>query len=218
MEHELFQSKLKPSVDVTLASDIIRSSSSGLDLHRTAAIELVLERSIQERRGRVPTKAKNGLRRDSTPQPKRTNGAPGTPPSQEQSPAPAPATQPPSQSLPDDTAEIVAGPASASTKHEGLQVSSAPSEPANMIKVVPREEPPADVEANPSPSEVFVELACRRCHVKQLRSGLRSGVRCGLCLRKCPQSEKIPRMKCAGCETTRFYDVDACTSCHGKFK
>ena len=53
MEHELFQSKLKPLVDRALISDAIESSCSGEHPHRAAAIELILERSIQDRRERV---------------------------------------------------------------------------------------------------------------------------------------------------------------------
>ena len=53
MEHELFQSKLKPLVDRALISDAIESSSSGEHPHRAAAIELILERSIRDRRERV---------------------------------------------------------------------------------------------------------------------------------------------------------------------
>ena len=70
MEHGLFQSRLKPSVDGALVSGIIRGSSSGLNSHRAAAIELILEGSIRERRERMFTKGKNSLRSDSTPQPK----------------------------------------------------------------------------------------------------------------------------------------------------
>jgi hypothetical protein len=215
MEHEFFKSKLKRSVDVSLVSDIIRSSSLGLDLHRTAAIELVLETSIEERRERMFTKAKNSIQPDPTPQSKWANEAPGTPTPQVQSPAPAPATQPPSQSLPDDTAGIVTGTASASTKYEGSQDPSPPSEPAKMIKkVAPRSEPPAGVETKPSPSEVFVELACCMCDVKQPRSGLRGDFRCSLC----PGNFFGSWMKCVGCGTTRYPGVDACIICQGKFK
>jgi len=68
MEHELFQSELKPSVDGALISGMIRSSSSGLHSHRAAAMELILEKSIQDRRERMLTKAKNSLRPDPAPQ------------------------------------------------------------------------------------------------------------------------------------------------------
>jgi len=69
MEHELFQSELKPSVDGALVSGMIRSSSSGLHSHRAAATELILERSIQDRRERMLAKTKDELRSDPIPQP-----------------------------------------------------------------------------------------------------------------------------------------------------
>jgi hypothetical protein len=213
MEHELFQSELKRSVDGALVSDIIRDCSSGLNSHRTAAIELILERSIEERRERIFAKAKNNnLRRDSIPRSKRTSEAPDTPTPQVQSLAPAPVPQPPSQSLPDDATGVVTRPVSASVKYERSQDSLAPSKPAKMIKKVARcEEPPADVETNPSPSEDVVELVCPTCHVKRLQSQLPFGIWCP----SCPQWST---MKCVGCGTIRVGDVDACTSCHRKFK
>ena len=70
MEHELFQSVLKPLVDGALVSSMIRRSSSGLHSHRVAAMELIIERSIQERRETMLANAKKSLRPDPTPQPK----------------------------------------------------------------------------------------------------------------------------------------------------
>lgn len=69
MEHELFQSELKPSVDGALISSMIRGSSLGLNSHRAAAMELIIERSIQERRERTFAKAKDELQSDPAPQP-----------------------------------------------------------------------------------------------------------------------------------------------------
>jgi hypothetical protein len=208
MEHELFQSKLKPSVDGALVSDMIRSSSSGLNSHRTAAMELILERSIQERRERMFAKAKNNLRPDPTPQPKRTSEVPNIS-IPKCNPLPLPLfLQPPSQ-LPNDTTGTATSLVSASAKYEASQDSSALSKPHKKIKkVARREELPADAKTNPSPSVDFVELECQGCHLKQLRSHLRSGVFCNPC--SWPRS----RMKCVGCGTIRISDVDACTSCH----
>jgi len=67
MEYELFRSKLKPSVDGALISGVIRRSSSGLNSHRTAVMELVIEGSIQERRERMFEKAKNNPRPQPLP-------------------------------------------------------------------------------------------------------------------------------------------------------
>ena len=185
MEHELFQSKLKSSVDGALVSSIIRSSSSGLNPHRTAAMELILERSIQERRERMFAKAKNSVRPDPTVQPKRASGAPNIPIQKVRPPAPAPVPQPPSQFLIDDFLSF-------------------------MTRL-------PNLEASQGSSEDFVELACRRCNVKQLRRGLRSQSRiyCGLCS---SGLKKGTEMKCVGCGTVGAGNVDACTGCHGKFK
>jgi len=78
MGYELFRSKLKPSVGGALVSDILRSSSSGLNSHRTVVAELIIEGSIQERRERIFEKAKNSSRSDPIPQAKRTSEAPNT--------------------------------------------------------------------------------------------------------------------------------------------
>ena len=209
MEHELFQYKLKPSVNGALISDIIRSSSSGLNSYRAAAMVLIIERSIQERRERMFTKAKNNLWPDHTPQPERTYeeliiSIPEV--------QPPPAPQLPSRSLPNVTAEIITSCTSASVNHEASQEPPPPSKPAKQIKKVePREGPPVDVKTNSSSSVDFMELACCKCGVKKPRSSLWSGVYCSLC----PSSWG---MKCVGCGTIRRENVDACIGCHGKFK
>ena len=209
MEHELFQSKLKPSIDGALVSDIIQSSSSGLNSYRAVAMELIIERSIQERRKRMVTKAKNHLRSDPTSQPK--SEVPNTPIPQLRSPTPTTASQPPFRSLPNDTTESIASRASASFNQEAQQEPLPPSE--TVKKVALREEPFADVNINSSPSEDFVELVCLKCSVKQLRSGLQYGIDCGLC----PFSW-VSTMKCVGCGTIRKRNTEACSSCHKKFK
>jgi len=208
MEHELFRSELKPSADGALIFSMIRSSSSGLHSHRAAAMELILERSIQDRRGRMLAKEENSLRPDPAPQPK--SGAQDVSISQVQSSTPATTSQPPSRSLPNDTTGIATSLASASANHEASQDSSAISKPTKEVKGGD-EEPPADVKTNPSPPEVFVELACRMCDIKQPRSSLRNGTGCSLCsVGWC--------MKCVSCGTLRIGDIDVCTSCHGRFK
>ena len=52
-EHDPHWSKLKSLVHRTLLSDIIEGSCSSEHPHRTAAIQLVLDRSIQERGKRM---------------------------------------------------------------------------------------------------------------------------------------------------------------------
>jgi len=204
MEHELFQSELKSSVDGVLISGMIRSSSSGLNSHRAAAMELILERSIQDRRERVLAEAGKSLRSDPTPQPK--SRTPDISTSRVQS------SQLSSQSLPNDTTGTSTSLAWASVKHETSQDSSALSKPVKNVKVARREEPPAGIKTNSSPPEVSVKLACSACGVRQLRNCLRGLVGCGLCT-------EPYEMKCTGCGTPyRVHNGDACPSCHGKFK
>jgi len=209
MEHELFRSELKPSVDGTLISSMIRSSSSGVHSHRAAAMELILERSIQERRERMLVKAKNSLRPDPTPQPK--SGAPDIPTSQAQSSTPATASQPQSRPLSsNDAIGSATSLASVSAKCDAPQDSSALSKPTKQVKQR-CEEPPADVKMDLSPPEDFVDLVCPVCNVTQLQSGLLCGSACSLCC-------KAWLMKCAGCGILKFTRANCCTGCHRKFK
>ena len=213
VEYELFRYKLKPSVDGALISDIIRSSSSGLNSYRTATMELLIERSIQERRERIFEKAKNSSRSDPAPQAKRTSVAPNISIPEAQPLAPAPALQPPSQSLPNDTTGTVTSLASASAEYEASQDSSRRLKSAKKIEGATRcEEPSADVNTNPFPSEDCVELECEGCHLKRLRSSLILGA-CAWC---CFVNDA--KMKCVGCGTIRAGGVDACAGCHRKFK
>jgi len=213
MEYELFRSKLKPSIDGASISGMIRGSSSGVNSHRTAAMELIIEGSIQERRERMFAEAKNSLRPDLTPQPKRTSEARNisVPEVQPPAPAPAPTPQLPAQSLPNNTTGTVTSPKSASSKYKASEDSWNSSKPAKNIKIVQREEPPADVKTNPSSSDDFVELVCWVCSARQLRSRLWDGVYCSPC-------PLLVKMRCVGCDTIRVDDVRACTGCHRVFK
>lgn len=58
MEHKLFYSKLKSSVEGSALLEIIGSSSSGEDPHRAASMELIFERSIREHKERIVIGAK----------------------------------------------------------------------------------------------------------------------------------------------------------------
>jgi len=218
MEYELFQSKLKPSVDCASVSGIIRSSSSGLNSHRTAVMELIIEGSIQERHERMLAEAKNSLRPDPTPQVKMTGVVPDMSITEVRSTAPVPAPQPPSQSLPNDATDIVTSPASTSAKYSAPPDSLALSGPTKKKKGVARsEKPPADVKANLSPSdpEAFVKLECEGCHSKRSRSILLwTGASC----KRCHSAGNDARMKCVGCGTIWVYNAYVCTGCHRKFK
>ena len=214
MEHELFQSKLKASVDEALVSDMIRSSSSGLNSHRAAVMELIIERCIQDRRERMDRKAKDSVRSDRAPQPK--GEAPDIPTPQVQSPTSVTALQPPSPSQSKDATIITTSPGTASTNHEPSENSSPFGQSKRRAKrVARREEPSADVKTNPSPPEDFVELACRKCNVKQSRSSLTDDVWCSLCI---SSIQTWYSMKCTGCGMIRAQNRDACAICHKEFK
>jgi len=173
---------------------------------------LILERSIQERRERMFTKAKSRPRPDPTPQPK--SKVPNTPTPQVQPPTPAPAPQPPSQLFLNNTTGFFTSLELASAKCKASKESSALPKPAKRNEeVARREEPPADVKTSPSPSEDFVELVCDKCDVKQLRSSL--GLR-PFC-RQCPRGV-VGSMKCVGCGTVRVRNIRACAGCRGRFK
>jgi len=214
MEYELFRSKLKPSVDGASVSGTIRSSSSGLNSHRTAAMELIIEGSIRERRERMFAEAKKSLQPDTTPQAKMTDVVSNMTIPEVRSTAPVPAPQPPSQTLRDDATGIVTSPASAFAKYNASPDPPAPSGPAKKKKRARSQKPPADVKTSPSPSdpEDFVELECESCHSKQLRSILLQSV-------VCRRLFCLGSLKCVGCGTMiRVDDVDACTGCHRTFK
>ena len=216
MEHELFQSKLKPSVDGALLSDIIRSSSSGQNSHRTAVMELLFERSIQARRERAFTKAK-GVRPYPTLQPTTTCEAPNVSTPRIQSPTPPTALQSTSQLLPNVDTSIATSLTPTVTEHKVSQHSPTRSKtPQKVEEVTQCEEPPADAKTDASSSKNIVQLVCQRCLVEQLRTHLRLGIYCD----RCPPKGKwfSPVMKCVGCGTSRVSDVDACTNCHKKFR
>ena len=207
MEHELFQSKLKTSVEGGLVPEIIRSSSSGLNSHRTAAMELLFERSIQERRERMCTKAKHSLRSDPA---KGVSEEPIIPVLKTKAPVPVPAPQPPQPPQPPHlppSSAIIKIFQSAFANHEPPQDSP---ERVKKTKVANREDPPVNVRPNPSPEDAVPDLVCRSCGVEQLRKSLRSGIHCGWCF--------VPStMKCVGCGAYRNRVVEVCT-CSRKFK
>ena len=58
MQHQLFHSKLKQSVEDSSLLEMIETSSSGENPHRAATMEMIFERSIQEHRERAALSAK----------------------------------------------------------------------------------------------------------------------------------------------------------------
>jgi len=216
MEHELFRSKLKPSVDGALLSNIIRGSSSGGNSHRAAAIELVLERSIQERRQRTSNGGRKGRmpQQRPTPQLEKSDEEPNISIPQVQSASPSPAPQPQSQSSTMATMDPSSVVLSVSGKPEASLGLSTLSESARDVKAAQREEPSVDAKTNPPPPlEDTVQLVCSRCDIEQSRSCLQHGVRCGSC-----PAFFYTTIKCVGCGVPRAGNLVACTGCHRKFK
>ena len=206
MEHELFQSKLKPSVDAALLSEAVRSSSSGEHPHRAAIMELIFERAIRERHERMLTRMEKTLGSDPVPQPEGNKDMPNIMIPQVQSPTPAPQPQ---SHLPPNSAGtgVPTRFVSASLESEASLGPSPLSRPAKK-KGLRHAEPPTDAEVN-SPLKDTVELACRSCDTKRLRKHLSLGIFCNPCL---------AAMVCVGCGTLRARDIGACTGCNKKFK
>jgi len=198
MEHELFQSKLKPSVDGALISSIIRGSSSGGSSYRAAAMELIFERSIQERRNRTPAKMKKRLRQKPTPQLEKSSEEPNISIPQVQSASPSPAPQPQSQSSTMAAINPSSGFPSASGKPEASLGSPTLSKSAKDV----------DVKTNPPPPEDTVQLVCIQCNAKRPRSYFQSKVCC----------DCFGYMKCAHCGSIRLRSTETCAGCYRKFK
>ncbi|KAF9793429.1 hypothetical protein BJ322DRAFT_1103824 [Thelephora terrestris] len=147
-EHDLFCSKLKPLVDRTLLFDIIEDSCLGEHPHRAAAMELVLERSIQQRRERMLVKVK-----DPQPDPNMQHQS-----SEDLTPKlqpPTPATQPPSQSK----SKPVVVSASPKTSEASRGLSTVP-EPGKEIKGVRRKKSVTKITTNPSTKDT---RTCDKC-------------------------------------------------------
>ena len=213
MEHELFQSKLKHSVDGALISNIIRGSSSGGNSHRAAAVELILERSIQEHRKRTSAKIRT-FRPKPTPQLEKSSEELNISIPQVQLPSPSPAPQPRSRSSTMAAIDPSPGFPSVSGKPEASLGSSTLSKSTRDVKVARREKPPADAKTKPPPpSEDTVQLVCGMCGTNQLQSHLRSDLYCSLC-----PGPWWSTMKCVDCGIYRGDDLVACAGCRRRFK
>ena len=202
MEYELFRSKLKPSVDRALITNMIEGSSSGERPHHTVAIRLILENSIQERRERMSVKAEN----TSRPRPGRKPETAAHPIREMEPPAPTPI--PRSLSRPSPSPSFQSFFEKTGTSQFPL---TSPQVLPKRVRVVQWEEPPAATEANPLPSEVIVELICERCRVECSRRSLCHKI-------YCPSCSPLSGVKCAHCGTSRTENVAICTGCHRKFK
>ena len=69
MQHELFQSNLKPSIERSSLLDIIRDSPLGENPHRAVAMRLVFERTIRDCRERMLVQEKKSLQANPAPKP-----------------------------------------------------------------------------------------------------------------------------------------------------
>ena len=206
MEHELFQSKLKSSIDTALLSEMIRSSSSGENPHRTAAIKLILERSIQERRGRTVVKA-NSPQSRPVPQSKRSNEGSDTttPPAEPPTPTPTPrpVSRPPpkSQSTPSETA-----PNREQTPRSESAQKTTPA--ATQSGAGGHKKAISNVRTSDSNSSGDVRLRCTTpsCDSSFRRSKLKDGLYCA----NCPGQVAT---RCANCGLRRTTQVRKCDGC-----
>ena len=219
MEYDLFRSKLKPLVDDALIPHFIESSSSGDHPHRMATVGLIIAGSVQGRRKRMASKAKNNTARPDSTSPPRGDNETSRGPIQ-QVPPPAPEPQPQYQPSGFVARYLIRG----VTKQEAppcppavaepakKAVAAQREEPAKKPVAVQREEPPIDGKVNQPPSEIFVELVCMNCGIKQRRKRLKAGIYCN----SCPRSSSV--MRCVGCGTDRAENVKTCTNCHKGFQ
>ena len=210
MEHELFQSELKPSVDDDLLSKIIRSSSSGENPHRAAAMESIFERSVLERRERVAARVRESLRSEPTPEPKRSNERSNNPIRSADPPAPVPAPKPVSRRPPKPQ----------STPRETPQKPVPRPEPTHSISMaemlggmgVHRTSVPNSrmSDSKPSSEGAFLVCSAKGCGGYGGLSGLKDGLYCGIC----PGRVATHCVNCGDCRSTK---VKNCGDCGLKF-
>ena len=208
MEYELFRSKLKPLVDCASIVNIIDNSSSGEHPHRTAAVGLILERSIEERRKRMLEKVQKASQPDPTSQPECSTKTPTGLTSESQLQplplAPVPVPQP----LPHSSSSSIL--ASAPARTEALLQPSTLSEPEKEAKVEPK--PLASTKTNLSGGHT-VKRVCFGCGAVAPSIGCQS--------HNSPcfyGAHKEPPLKCTGCGTRTDRRTNFCVSCVGRFE
>lgn len=196
MEYELFQSKLKSSVNRALISNIIESSSSGDHPHHPVAIGLILERSIQGRHKRALEKVKNTPQSTYSSQPEKGTKTPI---------APVPPGKPIAPSPQSSSSSVLT---TASTKTE-----APPNPPTLSMSGIENEvdypkEYPTDTKTIP-PCEHTVKLACGGCGAIMLRPDS--------CPRRLCKIFGHPP-KCASCGIEWATNAVVCTHCRGTLK
>lgn len=202
MEYKLYHSKLKPLVNRTLIRNVIESSSTGEYPHHSVAMELIIEKSIQEHRKKI-LKAKNGSKPASAPRPKTSTKAPTAPTPQAKPPAPVPAPRSVSQSS--SSSALVSAPA----KVQALTDSSTPSEPRKKTKPVYLEEPPTYPRPD-SPCYHVVDLRCSSCKSITSLSGKRL-------LHRINHPGK-KSLECGSCGIECVHGTYACVKCRGRLE
>ena len=198
MEYELFRSELKPLVDCISIINIIENSSSGEHPHRTAAVGLILERSIEERRKRMLEKVQKASRQDPTSQPESSTGTPTALISESQVQPLAPVPVPLSLS------------SSSSTLAPASAQAEAPPEPEK--EAMAECKPSANTETNLS-REHTVKRACYGCGNIAPYTGHQSHN--SLCLLG---AYNDPPLMCTGCGTLTVRRANICVKCSGKFE
>ena len=207
MEHELFQSKLKPLVDANLLSKIIGSSSSGESPHRTAAMELIFERSIQERRERTLARVRESPQPGPVPEPKRRSEKSNAPIQPADAPIPAPAPQQKSRPPPKPQ------PTPGETDQNPLLASVRKTTPAatqSDASAQRKSVPNSRKSDSKPPDDTFLRCSVKSCGVPHGRDGLKDGLYCGVCPN---QTATL----CAYCGVHRSTKVRNCKGCGLRF-
>jgi len=198
MQHELFQSKLKPLVDRALIPSIIESSSLGKHPHHSVAMGMIFEKLIQHRLERsiqeLPKKIlKKKKKRDPTSQPDRSAETLTAPIPQVEFLAPICVPPLLSQSSPSSVLE--------STETEPSPDAPKPGDET--------EAQPPGKQTNPS-HEHTVKLICSCCGTVAIRGLF------GLWWRSCGHTAST--LKCTGCMTeSKGVHTAACTNCCRQF-
>jgi len=207
MEHEFFQSELKPSVDDNLLSKIIRSTSSGENSHRTAAMELIFERSILERREKAVVRVRDSLQPEPVPEPRRSRE--GSRISAQPAEPLAPAPTPPPVSRPPPKPRLAPSETAPNPKPMPRPESSQKAIPvATRIDADAHLEPAPNMRAIDSkpPVETFLRCSIPTCGASLSRNGLEDGLYCGVCSNQ-------TAMRCGNCGVQRSKRVKKCGGC-----
>ena len=202
MEHEIFQSELKPSVNGDLLSKIIRSSSSGENSHCAAAMVLIFERSVRERHERMAARVRDSLRPGPVPEPKRNNEPLNNPIRLVE---PQPVSWPPlkPQSTPRETAQ---NPKPASRSEQIRSVAELWREMGGHRNSVPD----SRMSHSKTPKDTYLRCPVKSCRAALGRDELEDGLYCSVCPTQ-------TTMLCANCGVRRSTQDKNCSGCRLRF-